>query len=55
MTSKDSHIEVVRTFQDAKEAKKSRSVIKDDKTYAQELNVDETFDEQHKSTSVTMV
>ena len=53
-TSKDSHIEVVRTFQDVKEAKKSRSVIKDAKTYAQQLNVDVTFDEQHKSTSVTM-
>ena len=32
-TSKDPHIEVVRTFQDVKEAKKSRSVIKDAKTY----------------------
>ena len=53
-TSKDPHIEVVRTFQDVKEAKKSRSVIKDAKTYAQQLNVDVTFDEQHKSTSATM-
>ena len=29
-------------------------MIKDAKTYAQQLNVDVTFDEQHKSTSVTM-
>ena len=29
-------------------------MIKDTKTYAQQLNVDVTFDEQHKSTSVTM-
>ena len=48
------YIEVVRTFQDVKEAKKNRSVIRDAKTYAQQLNVDVTFDEQHKSTSVTM-
>lgn len=41
----------MRTFQDVKEAKK---VIKDAKNYAQKLNVDVTFDEQHKSTSVTM-
>ena len=30
-------------------------MIKDAKTYAQQLNVDVTFDKQHKSTSVTMV
>ena len=29
-------------------------MIKDGKSYAQQLNVDVTFDEQHKSTSVTM-
>ena len=29
-------------------------MIKDAKNYAQKLNVDVTFDEQHKSTSVTM-
>ena len=29
-------------------------MIKDAKTYAQQLNVEETFDEQHKSTPVTM-
>ena len=29
-------------------------MIKDAKTYAQQLNVDVTFDEQHKSISVTM-
>ena len=29
-------------------------MIKDAKTYAQQLNVDITLDEQHKSTSVTM-
>ena len=34
-TRKDPHIEVVRTFLKVKEAKKSRSVIKDAKTYAQ--------------------
>ena len=50
-SSKDPHIEVVRTFQDVNEAKK---VIKDAKNYAQKLNVDVRFDEQHKSTSVTM-
>ena len=49
-TSKDPHIEVETTFQDVKEAKKSRSVIKDAKTYAKQLNVDVTFDKQHKST-----
>ena len=34
-TRKDPHIEVVRTFLKVKEAKKSRSGIKDAKTYAQ--------------------
>ena len=29
-------------------------MIKDVKTYTHQLNVDVTFDEQHKSTSVTM-
>ena len=53
-TSKDPHIEVVRTFQDVKEAKTSRSVISGAKTSTQQLNVDVTFDEEHKSTSVTM-
>lgn len=38
-TSKDPDIEVVRTFQGVKETNKSRSVIKDAKTYAQQLNV----------------
>ena len=44
----------MRTLYDVKEAKRNRSVIKDAKTYAQQLNVDVTFDEQHKSTSVTV-
>ena len=37
-TSKDPHIEIVRTFQDAKEVKKRRSAFKDAKTYAQHPN-----------------
>ena len=53
-TTIDPDIEVVRTFQDVKEAKKSRSVIKDAKTCAQQLNVNVSFGEQHKSSSVTM-
>ena len=53
-TSKNPHIEAVRTFQDVMEAKKSRSVIEDAMIYAQQSNVDVTFDEQQNSTSVTM-
>ena len=53
-TSNDPHIEIVRTFQDAKEVKKSRSVIKDAKTYAQQLNLETTFDKQLKCTTVKM-
>ena len=44
-TSKDPYVEVVRTFMDVKEAKKSRSAIKDAKTYAQQLKGDVTSDE----------
>ena len=52
--SKDPHIEIVRTFQDAKEEKKRRSVIKNAKTYAQHLNLDTTPNKELKCTTVKM-
>ena len=53
-TSKDPHIEIVRTFQDAKEEKKRRSVFKNSKTYAQHLNLDTTLNKELKCTTVKM-
>lgn len=53
-TSKDLHIEIVRTFQDGKEEKKRRSVVEDAKSYTQHLNLDTPFNKELKCTTVKM-
>ena len=49
----DPHVELARTYQDAKEEKSPRSIIKDARTFATQLGLDITFNAECKKTTVT--
>jgi len=51
--STDPHVELVRTYQDAKEEKALRSIIKDARTFATQLGLNITCDAECKETTVT--
>lgn len=51
-TSTDPHVKLVATFQQYKEAKSLRSIIKDAKTYADQLNVDVEYNVTESSTTI---
>ncbi|XP_031552542.1 uncharacterized protein LOC116289742, partial [Actinia tenebrosa] len=51
--SSDPHVELVRTYQDAKEMKSLRSIIKDARTFAAQFNVDITYNAESKKSILT--
>ena len=52
-SSTDPHVELVRTYQDAKEEKSLRSIINNAKTFATQLGLNITCDAECKETTVT--
>ena len=51
-TSKDPRLDIVRQFQDHKESKNFRSVLKDAKIYARDMNLEMEFSSDDKTTVI---
>jgi len=51
--STDPHVQLVRTYQDAKEEKSLRSIIKDARAFATQINLDISYDTENKKTILT--
>ena len=51
-TSKDPHLDIVRQFQDHKESKNFRPLLKDAKIYARDMNLEIEFSSDDKTTVI---